>query len=973
MDAPVFPPATEPEKAAPLLPAVLLGPAAILWLWVLPLLVLLALNLQGYRLIEGNMDAAQHTCAHRFGLAGLINVLAGLGLYFAARRRQPASAVGPVARFPWYGLAAIVTQTAFLWVAVSWSDDLLPRSVTDWIYTPQRFFYNQFAFAMLPLFWGMIRLACARSAKGIGRAIAFNLALAVAAPVALYVLFQVIEKARWFDHIGPVVVAILVIVSGLLMFVGLMRGLALGLRNIDAWKPLAERIAILVFALVLPAGGLWLNRTMPFPNDFQAWEVYALTLANAAILLLASWQHAKRPLLSLGLLCGTLPFTLYFFVVSLPFIPLSVLAVIFFGAGFLVLTPTLLLILHLSLLNKARRGSGGWRLLTGVVCFLFLPVFFTVRGLADKAALNAALNYIYAPSIKADPITYPYSIVNLKRALANHRDYKNGIYYPLLSDYYAWLVFDDLVLPDDKLARLETAFLGETVSSKNNDPLRRRDDFFGGRSSLRDRNHMPRSAPPPRTVVVDNLGVGLAPAGGDATTVTLTFTLRNTGDRPAEYMKTLPLPAGIFVNGFRLRIDGKAVPGRITEKKTALWVYTMIRDSERRDPGLLFFNAPDELELRVFPMAVKTPGVVEIDFLVPARIDDAGVLGGSNDAGAVLARLGGLLHPKLVRAGGDTVVAGGLEALSLPAVARESCLHVIVDRSADNGFDGDLPAVLRTLANKFPDAHAMRITLANYETAGLPSESALLDTLPLRGGLVADLALAQAIRKHRDTDLDAPIPGDAPPVRPVFVILGRKLATVAPKLEVAKAWDDLLPALEIYAMDASGALTVLQSGGRAEKPLLRLGNSVRPLVSGRPVRFKAAGPDARLEYWESASGSWKPVDGVTTATDGAPWSRAVTLQARQQDHDRTPGDAAADLKTLVKESRESGVMLASTSYIVVENQAQWRMLDMSERKKLDQNAALNFKEAPAPSWVWMAGGFALWLWLRRRWAVRRLG
>jgi hypothetical protein len=48
----------------------------------------------------------------------------------------------------------------------------------------------------------------------------------------------------------------------------------------------------------------------------------------------------------------------------------------------------------------------------------------------------------------------------------------------------------------------------------------------------------------------------------------------------------------------------------------------------------------------------------------------------------------------------------------------------------------------------------------------------------------------------------------------------------------------------------------------------------------------------------------------------------------------------------------------------MENSAQWRMLDVSERQKLDQNAALSFKETPAPSWVWLAGGFFGWRWLR---------
>ena len=973
MDAPVLPPATEPEKSTPLLPPVLLGPAAILWLWVLPILVLLAINLQGYQLIEGNMDAAQHSRAHLFGLVGVLNLLIGLGLYVSFKRcllRQPeATGIASV----WWALPAIVVQVAYLWLAVSWGLKLLPDSVTNWIYPETRFVYYQFAFAMPPLFWGILRLACARPAKNRGRSLLFNLTLAVAAPVLLYVVFRVMGALSWWSSLpdlGPYVVAVLIIVLGVLMFLGMIRGLALGLRNIDSWRSSAERIAILIFALALPMGGLWLNRTMPFPNDFQAWEVYALTAVNAAILLLASWQHERRPLLSLGLLCATLPFTLYFFVVFLPFLPLSILATIVFGVGFLVLTPTVLLILHLSLLSKARRGSSGRRLVTGALCFLLMPGFFTVRGLADKAALNAALDYVYTPAIKDGPIRYPASLTNLRRALSNHRAYKNGIYYPLLSDYYAWLVFDDLVLSDDKLARLENAFFGAAGSSKNKDPLRQRDNFFGGGSSVRDRNRMPRSAPPPRTVTVEKLGVRMAPAEGGATVVTLALTLRNTGSLNAEFVKTLPLPAGVYVNGFRLCINGVAVPGRITEKKTALWVYSMIRDSERRDPGLLFYNAPGELELRVFPVAAQFPSVVEIDFLVPASLPvDAPLADASNDAALVLAKLDGLLHPQLVQAGRESIVAGGLDALSLPPVMREPYLHVIVDRSADNGFDGDLAAILRVLRKKFPEARMLRVTLANYETAELPSESASLGALPLRGGFVPDLALAQALRKHQETDLDASA-ADAPPASPVFVILSRKTTPYALNLEVARAWSDVVPALDIRQMDASGRFTTAEATPAREAPLLRLGHSMRPLLHGRAVSFKMAGSVARLEYWSPESASWRPVNGAVQAADGTPWARAVALQARQQEHDRTPGDAANNLKTLVKESRESGVMLASTSYIVVENAAQWRMLDVSERKKLDQNTALNFKEAPAPSAVWLIPGFGLWLWLRRRKSLR---
>ena len=981
MDATAPLPTPETKDERPLLPAVLSGPAAFLWLWVLPMAVLLLLNLQGFWLIEGNMDQGHRDKAVLFGFSGLVDLLVGVILFVVTRRPGQNSDPSLFRQAAW-GLPAIAVQIAYLWLAVVWMSEILPVSVTFWIYPPERFLFNQFAFAMLPLFLGILRLACARPATGIGKVIAVNLGLAVAAPVLLYVAFQAF---RFFDtrfEFAGIIVATGIIALGLVMFFGLIRASMLALRHVQNWGATAERIAIVFFALVMPLGGLALNRGIPFPVDFQAWEVYALVVGNTAILLLASRQHASWPRLSYCLLCATFPFSLYFFIVFLPYTPLSILAVIAAGAGFLVLTPTFLFILHLHLLHKAHRhvlpGQSRLRLtLVGLLCCLLLPAFFTVRGLADKAALHAALDYVFAPTIESGTIAYPGSQANLRRALRNHRSYKNGIYYPLLSDYYSWLVFDNLVLPDDKLARLENTFVGTAASTQNTDALRSRGNFFGERS-VRDRTRMPRATPPPHTVEVSRLDVSARPAGDQNSVVTLALTLQNAGQIGAEYQKTLPLPAGIYANGFRLHIDGVPVPGRIFEKKTALWVYTMIRDSERRDPGLLFYNTPDELELRVLPVNFNRPVIVELDFLVPANLAAESIATTSKDPAAVLVQLGRDLRPQLARDARGSLVAGGLTARQLPEAERELYLHLIVDRSIDNGFAGDLGKALRTLQEKFPAARRARVTLANYNIADFVAPLTSLDeliarhgldygrVLPRAGGCALDLALAHAIRQHGETDLDRASPNGGIPPRPVFVILSQKASPRTLALDIANAWADLLPGLEIYELGAEGTFVTQRKPSSTATPLLRLGDSVRPLVSGVATRFKATAESDRLEYWSPETSAWRPVAGATTQPSSASWSRAVSLQLQQQDQARDPGGAGIDLKTLVKASRESGVLLATTSYIVVENSAQWRMLESSERQKLGQNTALSFRETPAPPALIVAFGFGLWLALRRR-------
>lgn len=982
MDDIAAPPALESKSPAPLLPAVLLAPAAFLWLWVLPIGVLLLLNAQAFWLIEGNLSAQQRNDALAFGVANLANLLIGAALYFIAAHRAKARA-STFATQPGWGVPALLVQVGFLWWGFVGSERFLPGSVTIWIYPVQRHLFNQFAFAMLPLFLGLLRLAGARAPRNPVKALTLNLAAAVGAPILYYGLVVTLSSVRHFAQVPAAIFATGLIGSGILMFFGVVRGLLLGLRHLRQWGFAGRRAAILFFALLLPLCGLLLNRAIPFPVDFQAWEVYALVIANAAILLIAARQHGQRPRLTFHLLCVTFPFSLYFFIVFLPYTPLSILAVIVVGAGFLVLTPIFLFVLHLYALHQARRDlppeASRWRLIgTGLLCSLLLPVFFTSRAVADKSALNAALDYVYAPSITTENSLYPASLANLRRALRSHRSYKNGIYYPLLSDFYSWVVFDNLVLPDDKLDRLEQTFFGSAGSRVNQDLFRQGLNPWNNERSVRDRTRMPRTRVTPQTASLRKLETKTTPtANGDAVT-TFTLTLENEAAAPAEFVQKLPLPSGVFVNGFRLSANGQSMRGRIFEKKTALWVYTMIRDSERRDPGLLFYNTRDELELRVFPIDAHSPVTVEIDFLHPGVASDETFPLLPGDPVARLSAIGRAFRPQITHDALNGTAVSGLNAREFPAVPRETYLHLIVDRSADNAYVGDLSATFRTLQKKFPHARLGRVTLANYDVIDLAPKLLPLDelariltpeslrNLPASGGLALDLCLAHAIRQHRDLDLDRAGASDGPPPVPVFVILSRKASSRTLDLSLTETWRDLLPALEIYELDGDGGLQVhRQQTHEGDVPVFRLGSAVRPLTARQAMRFPLTDEKTRLTYWSPSQSAWQPVPQAAPPAEATPWSRAVALQLQEQDHGRSPGAYRLDRKELVNASRASGILLPVTSYIAVENSAQWRMLELSERQKLEQNAALDFRETPAPPAVWLAAGLVLWFAFRR--------
>lgn len=931
--------------------------------------ILLGVNFAGYRLVEGNMDEAQRQLARTLGAANLaLATLPLLAAWLVHRIR------GLRATMPW-ALGTIFVQTAYAWAAVAAMDDVIPRSIPSWIYPSDEYLYNQMTFALLPLFWGILRLAAVEPRRGFGRSFGLSLAAAVGAPIAIYLGGTTLAHLH-FGSVHVVFIAAAVVLAGIVMFTGMARAMLLGLRKMGGDRPTGTRVAIFFFALVLPVCGLLLNRSIPFPTDFQAWEVYALTVANTIVLAIASFTRFTRPRLTAALLCLTLPFSLYFFLVFLPFTPLSLPAVLACGAGFLVLAPVILFILHLHLLNQARQavrlGAAGLALCLGA--FAVLPGCFLARCVADRAALHGALDYAFAPAIESRAESYDGSLTNLRRALASHRAYKNGIFMPLLSPFYSWLVFDNLVLPDAKLDRLDKMFLGSAGSRANRDPAR----SGWNRSSVRESRRIRPAAPVARTAILQSLALKTAADGAGSSLVTFQLDLRNPGDAPSEYVSAVPLPAGVVVAGFRLEVDGRMTPGRITERKTALWVYEMIRDSERRDPGLLRYVSDQEVELRVFPVPAGKSAKVEFDLLLPVAPAQLPALNPDPDLGAAIRQLAAAIPSTLTHGAHRAVFVPGGASPELPAVAREQYLHLIVDRSEASGFKGSLGDLLPEIRREFPAVKRVRVSLANYEvSAGEPElvaldqleqwdAAALAHALPLAGGLALDRALALAICAHRDRELDHPAPGSFVPPEPVFVVVTDNPQLEPGDLTRTSAWAKLLPELKVCRWAQGGFAWLAGTKATVETPLLRLNAAVRPFVGGRVHEFPEVAATGTVEYYDPASRTWRPLPHVTARTGADRWTRAVDLTRENERYDRSPGDFESGLPRLVARSREAGILIPSTSYIVVANEAQWRMLERSEGQKLGQNAALEFQETPAPPLLWLALGFGAYLWFQAR-------
>ena len=936
-----------PSEIRDVVPAPWRRPAVLLWIYLLPHIVLLALNLRSYHLVAGEMSDVQRHQAYAFGGYALALMAVQLGVYGFLRARQ--------AVMKWtLAVPLLLAHVGYLWMTVAWLDRLIPSTVAFWMLPPERVFYHQFALVMPAVFHAALLLACFPTRMRMARDLRRTAVLLFAIPAAWYIILHLVMRARrtWFE-LPEVIVFLLIALSTLVLTGALLRLLAAGWLAIRRAGGHGRLLLIALVGVAGPLGGLWLNAHLPFPVDFQSVAVYVLATLNGFVLLLPG--TGARPAHRLVWLAqsAAFPFTLYFFVVFLPFLPLALLAMVAAGAGFLMLVPTALCLVHLTVLREGWQAAGRpWRA-AALLALLVLPGLFAARAWQDRTALNQGLAYLYEPA--ADSDTFPGNVEAVGRSLRNLRDFRSGLQLPFLSEFYSQVVFGGLVLPEARMQDMHRALFGRDLEPP--DQGRLGNPLMGRRRNPTAWGRVRTPVELPHEVEIASLRSERAPEEG-VERLTVTLQLANRGPAGSEFVAPIVLPAGTWISGFWLDVEGVRVPGRIFEKKTALWVYEMIRDQTRRDPGLLVYRGPDTVELRVFPFAQGETRTVQLEFLYPSGFAAPIRIGAKG--------VGVMPYPRAVEivyaddpAGRRLMLVGPDAWSSAPPVERPAYLHVLLDRSAETGAPADAWPRIEAAARRLGVDRCM-ISLANYEVESLTPEPLSLAEaqarlsgahLPARGGFCRDRALKHALR-----DWQAGRPEELPLL---LVVTG---STPASALDADLVW---------YASAWPGLAGYFVAGA---------GDEVQAVDwSGQPRTGELARSWARLDVGGEAH--WIPADQakpiLLLGQASAPEPRAAEIsharyrqgaKAWLMSHARwqNPGDPAASLSTLVEASRASGVLLPATSYIVVENSAQWRFLEMSEKKKLAQNSALAFTDAPEPSSWLLGGGFAAWLLWRRR-------
>lgn len=470
-------------------------------------------------------------------------------------------------------------------------DSIIPSSITNWMLLGIRPGITILTLIM-PAFIHSMLLIVHWTMEKYSISISRDFLFLIGIPAFWYMFIQIFfvwgsHKSEIVERIVPVTFIISVVVF-LFFFVRIITVVLKKKEKI--WH---KYLALLVFFGSLM--GLSLNQSFGnIMGDFSHHYFYILNIITGILMLIPDIQNRK---IRLGLFIAksvTFVFTFYFFIVFLPYAPLSLFGIIIVGLGVLMLVPLGLMLVH---------TKGLWS------DFNYLKSFYSIRSLAalfliglciiptiygitirnDKKHLDKALKYTYQRGL-AEESEVDLNLAGINRALKNIK-HINGVNRdgfdifttstPYLTAFYNWYVLDNLSISNKKIRKLEEIFFKEsdTVTFETASPDTGED----------------------KDVYINNIKTETKFDPKEGTYRSwIHLEITNKKSFQNEYHTLFNLPEGSYISDYYLYVGKEKKHGLIADKRAANWVYEQVK-SERRDPGLLTYIGNNKIDFKIFP------------------------------------------------------------------------------------------------------------------------------------------------------------------------------------------------------------------------------------------------------------------------------------------------------------------------------------------------------------------------------------
>ncbi|MFK7908650.1 MAG: MSEP-CTERM sorting domain-containing protein [Chitinophagales bacterium] len=931
-----------------------LKPHWVFWLITLPQILLISLYFFSYQIIGTLLSPENLQYWYLFGGA-----LASICVFNTAyallqlKRDQLLSS--------WFGLFLLITYIPYLYFFFWLSNDIVPRSIPRWMLFGGDLLLYVATFLMPSLAYGVLLIVLWITPEKKANRPWTDFLMAVAVPATWYFLFnflRFISRHGLSSQLFDLFMGVMLISGTVVFFIFLIRGVYILFIKNSIVNPSILLFFGIMMTIVFPILGLLLNNgghgetkfIQYIFGDFSHPLFYILALVNGILLCIPNPQSLRNHLLLFVGRSITFSYIIYFFLVFLPYLPLSIPAIIVLGAGFLMLTPLLVFIVQAQVLTHdyqflQKYFSSKWLKALFVLSVLSLPILLVTSYYEDRQELHKALDYVYAPDFKEsskveiDPTTIAGMVESIRENKENTRAWGRK-HQPYLSNFYKWLVLDNQTLSDKKLNLLEGVFTGEEVaiaSSYSNYDLEKKNEW----------------------VTIDSLyTTSTYHEEEDYWTSWVHFEIHNGGNRQDEFRTSFDLPTGAWISDYYLVVEEEKKYGILAEKKAAMWVYQQIVNT-RKDPGILYYLKGNTLAFRVFPLnqnETRQTGfeIIHKEPLVLNIEEDALTLG--------YEAMQKPLEEK-VELFDETIAYLSVAAKEdLPKLTCRPVYHFLLDCSVDREdkvetYSEKMHQFLKKNNISFSDA---RIIASNYQTLKFdyePQWEEKLKNFKFEGGFFAERAIQSVLWEHQQ---------EVKNTYPVFVVVTRNLekAIFTGKLADSKF---MLPEYSRFLhLDIFESEDIEVNGHQLWR------NPYKPIRGFYMSQIEdvqvLAYPDAEqpeaylLDNQKPSIVVRKNAANVLKkkGLDRKNWNNAIALNALQKDYILNPQNQDEKWLSLVKQSFQAHIMSPFTSFMVVENEAQEAALMEKQRQVLNSKASLDTveqdtdtKSMSEPTWWWM--------------------
>ncbi len=856
-----------------------------------------------------------------------------------------------------YGFIALLTYIPFIYIYGQYAREIIPWSIPRWMISGEMILYIG-TFLMPTLIYSLFVLAIHFTSKIQEQKAWKSLALAVVIPIFWYLFSQIILPL-WkplnykFRHH---VMMIFVIIGTLIFLFFLIRAIYIIVsKKSQTWKKyeLAWKIPI---TIILPLIGLAVNNGLLF-NKFSISEAgifgnftsiwyYLLAIFNGVLLCLPNIKNKSyRIILFFGRVV-TFSYTFYFFMVFLPFLPLSVVAIIAFGIGFLMLSPLLLFVIHINELSKDFKYlkshlSINYIRLIAFIGITIIPLFITLLYQNDRRVLNKTLDYVYTPNYLKD---YDIDTKSLQKTLNviklnkdKRRNNSGGIFgtqTPYLSTFFKWIVLDNLTLSDKKINTIEKIFFDEKPINLRSENIRNKTTKITNISTKSTYDETQKAW---------------------KTWIDLEITNNSDTSRFVEYVTTIDLPIGSFISDYYLYVGDRKEMGILAEKKSAMWVFNQIRNTNR-DPGILYYLTGNKVAFRVFPFAkneVRKTGI-EILHKEPMELFLDGNLIKLGDNSKII-------ENEIIETD-NVIYVSAKRKEALKRVKRKPYFHFLVDVSNNKKeLISDYKRSIHKVLNKhkFQSENAKISFVNSYtKTIDFNNWEQEIEKQTFKGSFFLDRAIKKTLINSYKVK-----------TYPILIVLTDSIQKAILKNDFAD-FKNTFPETDVfYNLHKTGMIDAHSLLSHSKNTITKntkidLENTVLEYTYREKIHYLSNNnkPSVLLKK-----------DNFTTFEHEIKennWSSALAMQGMWNSQILHPETSHKGWLQLVKYSFMSKIMSPVTSFIVVENEAQKAMLKKKQEQVLKANKSLDVGEdtqrMSEPSTIILVLLFGLVLFYRER-------